>query len=190
MNCSPLDARDSAKARLAGTAWMPGWPRLNGAPSSVSRKVPAVPLRKAAVLGASSIPGPTTVAFPGPCAAIFAVRARTSGSAEPPAMAATVSATMDRARSIASPGTSFSPTRARKSQSSCKWSVMVGSRIERTGCSAAPRGFARLPWPRRPLSRSPACKRVPYAVAWESECLQCTPVDGGGGVHVRWQVKP
>ena len=101
---------------------------------------------------------PTTVAFPGPCAAILAVRARTSGSAEPPAMAATVSATMDRARSSASPGTSFSPTRARNSQSSCRWSVMVGSRIERTGRSAAP-GICRTPSaaaPRLPDSRASA----------------------------------
>ena len=46
-------SRISPAIRAAGTTWMPGWPRANWLPSSISSIVPAVPLSKAA-LGAGA----------------------------------------------------------------------------------------------------------------------------------------
>ena len=81
----------SAMAQTAGRAWIEGCPLAKRLPSSISRKVPAVPFRNAAAADTAVLPVPITEASPTGLTVSLAVSACISGSAAPPTMAPIVS---------------------------------------------------------------------------------------------------
>jgi hypothetical protein len=99
-------------ANAAGTTWIAGWPREKRLPSSISRKVPAVPLINAAASDPMWRPSPIKVALPlDDC---LPASARSSGSAEPATIAAMVSASIHKACSCTCAGKDLNCSSAAK----------------------------------------------------------------------------